>query len=351
MMILNQVTRAFTSRKRRTTTLFRRPKTASTIIIDNEVRKKQDDYIFSLQKNHTVDDDDDDIVSTTSNSSTTIDLTPCSSARCVITTSSKSMKRTDIDINRIPPVPTLLQSDNDDINDNAEHIILDLIPSLRRSTSITNDHEFDNTMLCSYDDDDDEDEFDSDCDDSCIFAPPPVPFVCVPINFTHADALLQTTQDNNCNIHPNNILLLNRPPTRLGDWDAHTIESNNLEDDELSDTTTHTSNRSAAEAAGTNTSSSMTMHIVAGRRHYQARRRHQARAVLSQKVRQVSSTSIRYSNTNNSKDTRTQQRSISIRNDDGKQQQQQQQYQQQDTEDERQQPQRQPRVVKWNMIR
>mmetsp|Transcript_790 Transcript_790/g.842 ORF Transcript_790/g.842 Transcript_790/m.842 type:complete len:346 (-) Transcript_790:195-1232(-) len=345
MMILNQVTRAFTSRKRRTTTLFRRPKTASSITVDNKVENSTDDFLSLVKKNPTV--DADDIVSTTSNSSTTIDLTPCSSARCVITTSSKSMKRTDIDINRIPPVPTLLQSDNDDINDNAEHIILDLIPSLRRSTSITNDHEFDNTMLCSYDDDDDDDS-DSDCDDSsCIFAPPPVPFVCVPINCSHADALLHT-QNSNCDI-PNNILLLNRPPTRLGDWDAHTIESNNLEDDELSDTTTHTSNRSAAEAAGTNTSSSMTRHILAGRRHHQAGRRHQARAVFSQNVRQLSSTSIRYSNANNSTDTRTPQRSTSIRNDDGKQQQQQRERQHSNQEEEQQR--RQPRVVKWNMVR
>jgi len=348
MMILNQVTRAFTSRKRRTSTLFRRPKTPSTINIDNDVEKKQDDCI-SLKKNHTV--DDDDIVSTTSNSST-IDLTPCSSARCVITTTSskRSMKRPDsIDILRIPPVPILLKVLPSDNAGNADDITLCAIPSLRRSTtSIIDDNKLDNTLLlCSYDDDDDDDS-DSDCDDSsCIFAPPPVPFVCVPINCSHADALLHT-QNSNCDI-PNNILLLNRPPTRLGDWDAHTIESNNLEDDELSDTTTHTSNRSAAEAAGTNTSSSMTRHILAGRRHHQAGRRHQARAVFSQNVRQLSSTSIRYSNANNSTDTRTPQRSTSIRNDDGKQQQQ--QYQQQDTEDERQQPQRQPRVVKWNMIR
>jgi len=304
MMILNQVTCAFTSRKRRTFTLFLRPKTASTITIINEVENSKDDCLILLKKNHTI--DADDIVSTTSNSSTTIDLTPCSSARCVITTSSQSMKRTDIDINRIPHVPTFLKSDNDDKNDNAEHIILDTIPSLRRSTSITDDHEFDNTILCSYDDDDDDDddESDSDCDDSCIYAPPPVPFVGVPRNFSHTDALLQTTQDSNCNIH-NNILLLNRPPTRIGDWDDHTIESNNNPEDddiELLDTGTHKSNRSAAGvAAGTRPSSSMTMRILVDRRHKV--RRHQARAVLSQSFLQLSSTSSHNNNDNTSKDT------------------------------------------------
>merc|ERR1712238_86607 len=81
------------------------------------------------------------------------------------------------------------------------------------------------------DESDSESDDECDCDDgSCIYAPPPVPFICVPLDFSNEDALLQI-QDSNCNIN-NNILLLNRPPTRIGDWDDHTIESNNNPDDD-----------------------------------------------------------------------------------------------------------------------
>eukprot|EP00751_Fragilariopsis_kerguelensis_P025313 CAMPEP_0170878146 /NCGR_PEP_ID=MMETSP0734-20130129/30778_1 /TAXON_ID=186038 /ORGANISM="Fragilariopsis kerguelensis, Strain L26-C5" /LENGTH=345 /DNA_ID=CAMNT_0011260647 /DNA_START=144 /DNA_END=1181 /DNA_ORIENTATION=- len=345
MMILNQVTRAFTSRKRRTSTLFRRPKTPSTINIDNDVEKKQDDCI-SLKKNHTV--DDDDIVSTTSNSSSTIDLTPCSSARCVITTnSSTSMKRSDsIDINRMPLVPTLLTALQSDNADSADDITLSSIPSLRRSTSIPDDNDLDDT-ICSHDDDDD-DESDFDCDDSCIFAPPPTQFVCVPHNFSHADALLHT-QDSNCHIH-NNILLLNRPPTRLGDWDHHTLESNPDDDDDLPDTGTNKGTRrnTATVATGTRTASSMTMKLLADRRH-NALRRHQARTILSQNFPQLAaSTSSSHKNDTN---TLTLRRTLlsNLSNDDGKQQQQQRERQHSNQEEEQQR--RQPRVVKWNMVR
>jgi len=88
--------------------------------------------------------------------------------------------------------------------------------------------------ICSYDyesddDSDDKSDSDSDSDDSSfIFAPPPVQFVCVPLDFSHVDALLSLTivQDSSSNNNINRNFLLNRR-----DWDNHTIETNNPDDD------------------------------------------------------------------------------------------------------------------------
>merc|ERR1712238_472294 len=83
---------------------------------------------------------------------------------------------------------------------------VDTIPSIRRSTSIIDDKNDLDTTVCSYDDHDESDsesDDECDCDDgSCIYAPPPVPFVCVPLDFSNEDELLNN--DNNKNISRTN---------------------------------------------------------------------------------------------------------------------------------------------------
>mmetsp|Transcript_17084 Transcript_17084/g.19653 ORF Transcript_17084/g.19653 Transcript_17084/m.19653 type:complete len:160 (+) Transcript_17084:41-520(+) len=102
----------------------------------------------------------------------------------------------------------------------------DIATTSSRSIHIDTSLLFDLDAICSYDyetDDESDDESDSDCDDSsCIFAPPPVQFICVPIDFNHADALLSqaSAQDISSNNIKRNFLLNRR------DWDNHTIASN-----------------------------------------------------------------------------------------------------------------------------
>jgi len=125
-----------------------------------------------------------------------------------------------------------------------------------------------------------------------------------------------------------------------------------------------TSNRSAitgVAATGASVSSSMTMKLLVDR-HHKVRHYHQARTVLSQNVPQLSSISASSHNNNNNNNHNTvnlrrRTRSTLI-HDDGKQQQQQQlqlqqqqQQQQHINPEQQQQQQKQPRIVKWNMIR
>ena len=196
----------------RTTNIFRRSKTASMIEFTNEVENSKDDPkrttvttpFLSLNKMDTHDTNDIDateydIVSVTSNS-TTIDLTPpLVLVPRRVRTSSQSMKRTNIIT--IPRVPKLLlpfdnnhDENNVDIDDTPSSAILPVhLPVRVRSTTNMNDDDNDNCsdrylletagafdmeedVVCSSDDDE-SNSYNSDCDDSCIFAPPPVPVV------------------------------------------------------------------------------------------------------------------------------------------------------------------------------
>merc|ERR1712238_577412 len=149
------------------------------------------------------------------------------------------------------------------------------------------------------DESDSESDDECDCDDgSCIYAPPPVPFICVPLDFSNEDALLQI-QDSNCNINNKTI-----------------------------------SRTNGVVAVGTRTiSSSMTLRMLADR--HDTVRRHQA---------YLSSLSSHNNHTTFIKD-RQSQRVILINNDDGQHKQ-----HQEEAEEERHQ-QRQPRVIKWNVNR
>ena len=292
-MILNQVARVFTmkgssnNKKRNndrhrssannnrssivvlsTNHIFRRQKTASVMGVPNEIENNKDDpkrttittTFISLKKIYTndtndIDDDDDDIVSVTSNS--TIDLTPSPVLpRRRVRTSSPSMTRTDIIT--ILPVPKLFIpfDNNHDENNNNVDIIDDTTTSAilpvplpvrvrftthRNDDNNNSDHYLLETALafdlqddtvCTYECDEFNPDSDCCCDDSCIFAPPPVQVVCVPDNFRHADAFVsQIIATPESHHQERTTLFLTRPPTRLGEWDHHTIESNDNPDD------------------------------------------------------------------------------------------------------------------------
>lgn len=115
---------------------------------------------------------------------------------------------------------------------------------------------------------------------SLLFPPPPIEYVEIPEDFTHATALQDNKSNNNTKSNSStsaNLLALNRPPRRLSDWDdwdEQTIESNS---EELVQLKTDTNNRGVVSSIASLSSAAKK---VAVRNALTDRRQRRIRSIL-----------------------------------------------------------------------
>lgn len=140
-----------------------------------------------------------------------------------------------------------------------------------------NTHTQDQEQQVEVEDEDNEDFLVVKDATSLLFPPPPIEYVEIPEDFTHATALQHNKSNNNTKSNSStsaNLLALNRPPKRLSDWDEQTIESNS---EELVQLKTHTNNRGVVSSIASLSSAAKK---VAVRNALTDRRQRRIRSIL-----------------------------------------------------------------------